>query len=445
MQLKRHCIEANVKPDKARKISNLLCLGQTSWTKIILNALLIQAKPGKADDIFMHSAAACSRPTFAQNLQLKLFLLFHTNQTAFRNLTNAQKCMVKDLFILRLHYLKINIKILTFYWIFLVNIWFYYIFKSHSISFKVQRFVQKGIWSKCQSDRFGQSSSSWSFLGLQSPQVSSSATAGEAAGHGHAPEKAAADPGSWPGTCLHSGLFLHSFEKKRKRFKLFYMKLYGIYGNYKRHQKRLIIIIDFPLQLHLLNLKVYFFICTSYSWKSEFYQMVKFGQKKYGVLGICQTRAIPRRLFFVIYLNKYEKTPHEISWVWRGFRCLRFSNAPAALRLNLVKNDVLQRVTEAAVNSCSDPSIHFYIYQYLKERTPPPNFFTLIIAGLNVGTIFKAKSSKCFVFWKLASSSQFLPLIKTAGRSAVMSWVIPRACQGSMDPLGNTILLDLIL
>lgn len=118
MQLKRHCIEANVKPDKARKISNLLCLGQTSWTKIILNALLIQAKPGKADDTFMHSAAACSRPTFAQNLQLKLFLLFHTNQTAFRNLTNAQKCMVKDLFILRLHYLKINIKILTFYWIF---------------------------------------------------------------------------------------------------------------------------------------------------------------------------------------------------------------------------------------------------------------------------------------------------------------------------------------
>lgn len=31
------------------------------------------------------------------------------------------------------------------------------------------------------------------------------------------------------------------------------------------------------------------------------------------------------------------------------------------------------------------------------------------------------------------------PLMKTARRSLVMSWVTPRACQGSMEPLGKTI------
>lgn len=34
------------------------------------------------------------------------------------------------------------------------------------------------------------------------------------------------------------------------------------------------------------------------------------------------------------------------------------------------------------------------------------------------------------------------PLMKIAGRSAEMFWVTPKACQGSMEPLGNTILLE---
>lgn len=41
--------------------------------------------------------------------------------------------------------------------------------------------------------------------------------------------------------------------------------------------------------------------------------------------------------------------------------------------------------------------------------------------------------------------SLFSPLMKTAGRTAEMLYVIPRTCQGSMEPLGKTILEEWML